>query len=186
MKLTNDERRDLYELLATHDLKRSLTRNASVADGERWDCVDLIATLLAQRPEASTLTCSKCGNALGCVSCSNERKAAPAQNSCDNSSEQRVISVPSCVPTPRTFTEEHKHLVQEAILAECKFTGYHNSDASVNAMTFSEGVIKRLDPPKTPQERIEAILSRRGYTWSQDDARSIAAEIVAALSKERP
>ena len=61
---------------------------------------EAIEKVLAQRPEVPAPTCSKCGNTLGCVSCSNERKAAPAQNSCDNSSGPRVIAVPSCVPAP--------------------------------------------------------------------------------------
>jgi hypothetical protein len=101
MKLTNEEWDDLrmrMTFLTAHSYLR-----------ETFD-----DSLLARRPEAPAPTCAVCGNTLGCVSCSNERKAAHAQNSCDNSSEQDVIAVPSCVPAPCWQRRPSAMLAEEA------------------------------------------------------------------------
>ena len=144
-------------------------------------------------------------DATPCIRCDcNRFEQAPPQTSCDNSGGPQVIAVPSCVPAPpipscipcseNTLAAGEVPIpyapAPSCVPAERTFTAGEFEEAArkVGCVASIGWILAALDPPKTktPQERIEAILSRRGYTWSQDDARSIAAEIVAALSKERP
>jgi hypothetical protein len=88
----------------------------------------------------------------------------PAETSCDNSSGQKVIAVPSCVPVPvcskcgntlscvSCYNEAHAP-------APRTFTAKQFEDAARKAgcIAASGWILAALDPPKpkTPEERVE-------------------------------
>jgi hypothetical protein len=134
------------------------------------------------------------------------RPEAPAETSCDNSSGQKVIAVPSCAPAPRTFPQERwtKHEIAEAIRSN-----YHYTEPGDGEL-FITKILAALDPPKpkTPEERVEVFsmgVNNEGdervwvvlvdknrdhpktcYGLREDVAKAYGSTLRAELAKERP
>jgi len=83
-------------------------------------------------------------------------------------------------PTERTFTAEQVYEAAQAAHTACGFT--------CEWRYFLNSMMDHLVPPKpkTPEERVAAILRRHLYANTNSYHDAIAAEIVAELAKERP
>jgi hypothetical protein len=79
--------------------------------------------------------------------------------------------------------EQERHEFENFHRALCERFGYCHDpvDWKRDQVSLIEHIAS-LIPASTPEQRIEAILSRHGYTWSQDDAKKIAGEIIAELA----
>jgi hypothetical protein len=128
----------------------------------------------------------------------------PAETSCDNSSGQPVIAVPSCVPAPCTFTVEQ---VREALRAELykRKTAFQDY-VVIEKFTTSliTDVIAALDPPK-PKPKTPVIYFEkcrygdrdnvweiwqeprhilRAYAFSPNDADAVIAALAARAAEK--
>ena len=80
--------------------------------------------------------------------------------------------------------EQERHEFENFHRVLCERFGYCHDpvDWKRDQASLIEHIASLIPASALEQQRIAAILSRHGYTWSQDDAKKIAGEIIAELA----
>ena len=170
MEFTKEERISIGSILISY-------RQEPAA---HWkEATDEIQAVLAHRMEAPAKNgpCSVCGDSDGKGYCPIHRPEAPAPRVEQVAPLLDVQWDEQASASERTFTAEQIKQVREAILTQ--------GDTPGGWPAFADAVCNRLDPPKTPEERVAVILQRNlDSTNPVSYYLPVAAEIVAELAKE--